>query len=127
MKTLHHDMKAYDAASLFARLRSVLVALTICLLITSCTSGSGLSQASNGSRADNGRITACRATDQLVDSSNQCLQDDAACYQLSNGNWCTGERGNVCPAGASALSAGASCPPGKRCFSVGESLQCTIN
>lgn len=127
MKTLLLNMNAYSAVSLYKRLISVLVVVAVCLLISSCTSGSGLPSDSSRIGADNGRIAACKATDQIVDSSNQCLQDDAACYQISNGQWCTGERGNICPAGSSALSAGASCPPGKRCFSVGESLECTIN
>ena len=36
--------------------------------------------------------TACDAGDQSIESSTACLQDDAACYQLVDGTWCTGAR-----------------------------------
>ncbi len=68
----------------------------------------------------------CRAGDQQVASQSACLMDDAACYQLADGNWCTGPRGASCPAGSTAVAAGGECPAGSRCFMFSESLQCAI-
>jgi hypothetical protein len=34
----------------------------------------------------------CEAGDDAIASSSDCLQDDAACYQLADGSWCTGGR-----------------------------------
>lgn len=34
----------------------------------------------------------CQPGDTAVASSQMCLMDDAACYQLDNGQWCTGPR-----------------------------------
>jgi hypothetical protein len=74
-----------------------------------------------------GRIASCKRGDTQVSAEVQCLQDDAACYQIANGNWCTGTRGNTCPAGSNAMAAGNACPAGMRCFDVGESLTCGIS
>lgn len=106
-----------------------LIAIAATLLLSACASpGGSTSDTLTGRPAGNGsRASICKSSDTMVDSSSQCLQDDAACYELSNGKWCTGERGNTCPAGSSPLPAGSACPPGKRCFHVGESLQCTVN
>lgn len=114
---------------MLATLRTALLPLAVGVILTSCaSSGGGLSNADAGrGAASSSRITACKSTDTQVDSSSQCLQDDAACYELGNGKWCTGERGNTCPAGSTALPTGIPCAPGKRCFRVGESLECTIN
>lgn len=99
--------------------------ITIAAAISGCASdeisGSGVARSSVGSK-----ILACKAGDQQVQSSRQCLQDGAACYELNNGNWCTGERGNVCPAGSSEVPAGRSCPIGARCIQFGEDLNCAI-
>ncbi len=107
--------------------RTTLIALVASVVISGCASSGSSLSGTPGAAGNNSRITACKSTDTQVSSSNQCLQDDAACYQISNGQWCTGERGNVCPAGSTALSAGMACPIGKRCFRVGESLECAIN
>ncbi len=113
------------------QMRSALLGLVACTFLSACaSSGGSLNNAGLGaSGSGNGsRISACKSTDTLVDNSSQCLQDDAACYELSNGKWCTGERGNVCPAGSVAVPPGQACPLGSPlCFHVGESLQCTIN
>ncbi len=112
------------------QMRTVALALAAGALLSACaSSGGSLNNAGigQGSSGNSSRVSACKSTDTLVDDSSQCLQDDAACYELSNGKWCTGERGNVCPAGSAALPAGQACPPGHRCFRVGESLECTIN
>ena len=74
-----------------------------------------------------GRIASCKREDTQVAAEAQCLQDDAACYQIADGAWCTGPRGNTCPAGSSAIAAGTACPPGMRCFDAGESLTCGIS
>lgn len=72
------------------------------------------------------RISQCKTGDQQVASEASCLQDDAACYALANGDWCTGERGGTCPTGSAAVAAGSTCPPGARCFEFSESLTCAI-
>ena len=36
----------------------------------------------------------CKPGEQQVASSTKCLQDDAVCYQLSDGRWCTGPSGS---------------------------------
>jgi len=74
--------------------------------------------------ADTVRAENCKSGDERIADSNACLMDDAACYQLANGGWCTGPRGNTCPTGSSALAAGQPCPPGAVCFRMSESLEC---
>ncbi|MFT6305424.1 MAG: hypothetical protein ACJA0Z_000586 [Halioglobus sp.] len=96
------------------------------LLMSSCAS-SGNPAASGSFLTSGSRITACKANDTLIHDSSQCMQDDAACYELNNGQWCTGERGSSCPAGSVAIPDGVACPIGKRCFRVSESLECTIS
>jgi len=93
-----------------------------------CASSGDAGNASLSNRAATlSKIQICKAGDEMVASSNQCIQDDAACYQISNGQWCTGVRGNVCPAGSTELSVGVACPVGKRCIRFSESLTCQIN
>lgn len=70
--------------------------------------------------------TACLEGDSVVSSSAQCLQDDAACYPIADGNWCTGPRAISCPMGSNPLPAELPCPEGARCFAQSESLQCVI-
>ena len=36
--------------------------------------------------------TACDAGDTAIATSTECLQDNAACYQLVDSSWCTGGR-----------------------------------
>ena len=109
----------------------LLLSLPSVALLSGCASSGdtfgGATYGNNQGSAGGNRIESCKTTDRLIDSSTQCLQDDAACYQLSNGQWCTGERGSVCPAGSVAVPAGQSCAIGRRCFQVSESLICTIN
>ncbi len=103
-------------------LRYQCLAVPCMLLLIGCSTA--------GTTANNtvrGRIEICKAGDQKISSQGQCLQDDAACYQLANGKWCTGERGNQCPAGSTLIIAGTACPSGTRCFKVGESLLCGVN
>ena len=98
--------------------------LTLALLLGACAGGSG---SSGDDFVPRGKILACKSGDTQIDSASQCLQDDAACYQKADGAWCTGPRGNVCPAGSSKIPAGTECPAGARCFLVGEGLNCGIN
>ncbi|MEE9332762.1 MAG: hypothetical protein V3U65_01590 [Granulosicoccaceae bacterium] len=102
----------------------LVLCFTIAVLLSGCAGG-------NSSSGDNivlrGKILACKSGDTQIDSTSQCLQDDAACYQKADGAWCTGPRGNVCPAGSSKIPEGTECPAGARCFSVGEGLTCGIN
>ncbi len=104
-------------------IRTLLLYVLICLTLVGCTPGDG------GGGFDGGgtRAQSCRVGDEVVAGPNQCLQDDAACYQLSNNSWCTGPRGNACPAGSIALPDNSECPRGARCFTVGESLSCVID
>lgn len=99
------------------------LAALVLVMLSSCASPGGAEPVAN----PNDRILACKSTDTQVASEGQCLQDDAACYQISNGQWCTGERNSVCPAGSQALAAGVACPAGARCFRFSESLECMIN
>jgi len=104
-----------------------LVAAIALIMLNGCASSNdGLGNIGSAIGSNSSRVSVCKTGDTQIASASQCLQDDAACYELSTGKWCTGERGNTCPAGSVALSTGAQCPPGKRCFSVGESLRCTI-
>lgn len=111
--------------------RFILYSLTSGLLVMQigCASvDSGNASPSLSNRANPiSKIQICKAGDEMVASSNQCIQDDAACYQISNGQWCTGPRGNVCPAGSTELAIGVACPTGSRCIRFGESLTCKIN
>lgn len=114
-------MKGLDRRRLGSRDASGrrLLAAALAILLGGCASGGGPAPV-------DGRVQQCKAGDVRVASEADCLQDDAACYALASGEFCTGERGNSCPAGSTALPAGATCPPGARCFAVGESLSCTV-
>lgn len=105
-----------------------LTAVLLVVQLGCASSGDGGAGPSLSNRASPiSKIQICKAGDQMVASSNQCIQDDAACYQISNGQWCTGPRGNVCPAGSTELAIGVACPTGSRCIRFGESLTCKIN
>lgn len=95
------------------------------VVLVSCASSGGDSYSAT-QRVGGSKIQVCKSGDELVQSSQQCLQDSAACYELSNGQWCTGERGNTCPAGSSEIPVGAACPRGTRCIQFGEGLNCAI-
>lgn len=98
------------------------IASAMIFMLAGCaTSEAGSSSARLGSK-----IEVCKRGDELVDSSRQCLQDGAACYELTNGKFCTGERGNTCPAGSTEIPSGTACPRGARCINYGESLSCAI-
>ncbi len=99
---------------------------TVATLLSACaTTVNNPNTAGDSSLA--GRVKACRTGDTAVATSDACLQDDAACYQLSNGSWCTGPRGSECPAGSSEIAANAPCPEGNRCFVISEGKNCAIS
>lgn len=103
--------------------RARILALLLTALMTGCATG-GVEQSSGGVPRGAARAADCKAGDTRVASEAACLVDDAACYQLASGDWCTGPRGNVCPAGSSALPLEQACPTGSVCFSMSESLVC---
>ena len=127
MKDLQFAPTRYS--EIYRRFRNV--ALPACLAgiiltIGACASSGNVGEDNAGRVNQADRILACKNTDRLVDNQNQCLQDDAACYQIKSGQWCTGPRGNICPAGSVPLTTGSECPLGSRCFRVSESLECRI-
>ena len=100
-------------------------------LLTGCASPLGAQAPSTApgavGRAEiNSRIRACKAGDTEVASESQCLRDDATCYAIAGGRWCTGPRGNTCPTGSVKISTGTPCPANTRCFAIGESLMCGV-
>lgn len=97
--------------------------LMLAFLLAGCAGDGGARP--GGGRVD-ARVQQCKAGDERVARESDCLQDDAACYALASGDWCTGERGNTCPSGSAALADDASCPPGARCFQISESLTCAV-
>lgn len=103
------------------------VCLSSVWVLSGCnaTTGGGVSEASeNAVRAI--EATACLSGDHAVANSSLCLMDDAACYPIADGSWCTGPRTSTCPAGSEPLPAELPCPEGARCFAQSESLQCVI-
>jgi len=67
--------------------------LTTVIVAGCATSDGGYSSAST--RGSGSKVVACKSGDTQISASSQCLQDSAACYELANGQWCTGERGNT--------------------------------
>lgn len=103
-----------------------LVLLSAVTLLSACAGGGSVAPDARSGIGGN-RPEACRAGERIVASADACLQDEASCYILSDGNWCTGPREASCPKGSFALAAGAACPPGTRCFRISESLQCQVS
>ncbi len=101
--------------------------LAVVVGLAGCNASSG---GSDYSVADESRpaaeATACLAGDQSIASDSGCLMDDAACYPIADGSWCTGPRVSTCPMGSTPLPAELPCPEGARCFAQSESLQCVI-
>ena len=75
----------------------IILCFSIALLLGGCAGGGS---SSGDDIVPRGKILACKSGDTQIESASQCLQDDAACYQKADGAWCTGPRGNVCPAAA---------------------------
>ncbi|MBX2881862.1 MAG: hypothetical protein KTR32_18080 [Granulosicoccus sp.] len=120
------EMKELSNMTLTREIKRTFETITACLgialFLIACASSQGVAPVADTAS----RIDSCKSTDQEVASAAQCLQDGAACYQISNGSWCTGTRGDTCPAGSIPLAAGESCPPNRRCFRAAESLECMI-
>jgi len=77
------------------------------LLVSACFSA-GNTRPEGDTQSGNrvGKILACKAMDRQIARSDQCLQDDAASYHISDGQWFTGERAGVCPAVSTPIPAG---------------------
>lgn len=105
--------------------KTLVLTSVFAMMLSGCAGDTG----SGGGNAIGGgtRAQFCKSGDTPIASANQCLQDDAACYQISDNSWCTGERGSSCPTGSNVLAAGTECPRGARCFSVSESVSCVIS
>jgi len=98
----------------------------VIFLLSACAGGAYAPPPPDASGAGGKRAASCKSGDQAVASASQCLQDDAACYALADGSYCTGIRGTTCPAGSTPMPAGSPCPQGMRCFAVSESLTCSV-
>jgi hypothetical protein len=66
----------------------------------------------------------CLAGDSETPDQSQCLVDDAACYQLDTGNWCTGGRAAQCPRGSEPVGLEVDCPIEAQCWMYSTSLRC---
>lgn len=66
----------------------------------------------------------CFAGDAQVPTASACLMDDAVCYQLDTGAWCTAGHVPQCPAGTSPVAMDAPCPEGGNCWIYSEGLRC---
>lgn len=112
-------------------MRSTVQSLVLMLLLalaSSCASTGDGDSTSSGTRGGGfSSVQACKASDLAIKTSASCLSGDAACYQIADGSWCTGERGSLCPTGSTALTAGQTCPRGSRCFSISNELSCVIS
>lgn len=61
---------------------------------------------------------------EVVPSSAHCLQDDAFCFQLPDGSYCTGPAASTCPIASAPVAPGFTCPDGDLCFDYAEGLRC---
>lgn len=108
--------------------KAILIAASL-LFLAGCnatTGGSDNIPSAAEANRPSAEATACLAGDRSVADSSLCLQDDAACYPVADGSWCTGGRASNCPMGSNPLPAELPCPEGARCFAQSESLQCVI-
>lgn len=105
-------------------IKTLLLPCIFVIVLAGCASegGGGGPAVGGGTRAE-----FCKSGDTPVASASQCLQDDAACYQITDNSWCTGERGLSCPTGSNQLPAGSACPRGARCFNVSDTTSCIVN
>ncbi len=114
----------------FRQVRNSALAVLIGLSFAGCSSTafdtSSTESAARQAVAGSTDAIACQGSDTQVKSQSQCLQDDAACYELPNGNWCTGPRALSCPNGSEALNVGEACPSGSKCFEYSAGLQCMM-
>jgi hypothetical protein len=61
---------------------------------------------------------------EIVADQGGCLQDDAFCYPLADGRYCTGPSLPQCPRNSVPIDKLAPCPERTTCFDFSESLRC---
>ena len=61
---------------------------------------------------------------EIVSGPDRCLQDDAFCYPLADGRYCTGPSAPECPRNSTPIAKDAPCPERTECFELSESLRC---
>jgi hypothetical protein len=61
---------------------------------------------------------------EIVADQSRCLQDDAFCYLLADGRYCTGPSAPQCPPNSQPIAKDAACPARTRCFDFSQSLRC---
>ena len=61
---------------------------------------------------------------EVVSAPDRCLQDDAFCYPLGDGSYCTGPSAPQCPRNSTPIAKDAPCPERTECFDQSESLRC---
>jgi hypothetical protein len=61
---------------------------------------------------------------EIVADSSRCLQDDAFCYPLGDGRYCTGPQAPECPRNSKPIAKDAPCPARTQCWDYSESLRC---
>lgn len=61
---------------------------------------------------------------EIVADRGRCLQDDAFCYPLGDGRYCTGPNAPQCPPNTAPIAKTAPCPERTHCFELSESLRC---
>lgn len=61
---------------------------------------------------------------EIVADQGGCLQDDAFCYPLADGRYCTGPAAPECPANSTPIAKDAPCPARTSCWDYSQSLRC---
>ena len=62
---------------------------------------------------------------EVVDSSDNCLMDDAFCYELPDGSWCTGPDAPVCADGVIVDSSDNCLMDDAFCYELSDGSWCT--
>jgi hypothetical protein len=92
-----------------------LILALVALLGAAMSCGDQSGSADAGADCDGGTI---------VDSSSECLQDEAFCRELPDGRFCTGGQAPQCPDGATPIAPGQPCPANMACWEFALSLHC---
>jgi hypothetical protein len=68
----------------------------------------------------------CQQGHMEIEGPDQCLQDDAVCYEIEDGRWCTGPDGreNLCPDGFDLTDVPCDADSPNECFPVADGLYC---
>ena len=61
---------------------------------------------------------------EIVSGPERCLQDDAFCFPLADGRYCTGPSAPTCPPSSAPIAKDAPCPERTECFELSESVRC---